>query len=173
MKPSPMSPTRRRTTAPRRLSAVVAVVVAVVLLASACLSENQKTMRDLINQDRARNGRAALVDHGAAAKKAKDWARHLAERDGALQHSNLLEGFEPGSVCRVAENVGLAPMSRNAQDPDALMASALAPLQNAWMNSPSHRANVLDPNVTAVGTGVAYSAASGRVYAVQVFVRPC
>jgi uncharacterized protein YkwD len=42
---------------------------------------------------------------------------------------------------------------------------------NAWMNSPEHRANILDPNYTQVGVGMAWSN-GGVPYATQEFGRP-
>ncbi len=42
-------------------------------------------------------------------------------------------------------------------------------IHNAWMNSPGHRANLLDPNVNAVGISVLRR--DGQLYAVQDFER--
>jgi uncharacterized protein YkwD len=41
----------------------------------------------------------------------------------------------------------------------------------AWMQSPGHRKNLLDPKYTELGTGVAVDA-TGRPYYVQVFGKP-
>lgn len=41
----------------------------------------------------------------------------------------------------------------------------------AWMQSPGHRRNLLDPRFTELGSGVALDA-TGRPYYVQVFGRP-
>ncbi len=42
----------------------------------------------------------------------------------------------------------------------------------AWENSPGHRRNMLDPDVTEAGMGVARSEKTGFYYAVQIFARP-
>lgn len=42
---------------------------------------------------------------------------------------------------------------------------------NAWMKSPGHRANILNPNYTELGVGYAVDVA-GRPYYAQVFGRP-
>jgi len=42
---------------------------------------------------------------------------------------------------------------------------------NAWMNSPSHRANILNPNFTQIGVGIV-SNGSGQPYYDQEFGRP-
>ena len=41
-----------------------------------------------------------------------------------------------------------------------------------WIESPEHRKNMLDPDVTEIGFGLAMSGKSGRYYAVQMFGRP-
>ena len=41
---------------------------------------------------------------------------------------------------------------------------------NQWMNSAGHRANILNPNFTAMGVGH-YENASGTDYWVQLFIR--
>ncbi len=41
----------------------------------------------------------------------------------------------------------------------------------AWMQSPGHRKNLLNPKYTELGTGLAIDA-TGRPYYVQVFGRP-
>ena len=45
---------------------------------------------------------------------------------------------------------------------------SIAAAQQAFMNSPGHRANVLDPYYTQVGLGVV-NGPNGRVYVVQEF----
>src|SRR5262249_11269618 len=42
----------------------------------------------------------------------------------------------------------------------------------AWKNSPGHRKNMLDPDVTETGVAIAHSDKSGYYYAVQMFGRP-
>jgi hypothetical protein len=41
-----------------------------------------------------------------------------------------------------------------------------------WLNSPGHRANLLDADVTETGVAVARSDRTGRYYAVQMLARP-
>lgn len=42
---------------------------------------------------------------------------------------------------------------------------------NAWMNSPGHRANILNPQLTTIGVGCTYNS-SGMPYWSQMFIRP-
>jgi Ca2+-binding RTX toxin-like protein len=50
-------------------------------------------------------------------------------------------------------------------------ADPVSKLVDQWWNSAGHRANMLNPNFTEIGVGVAQGA-SGRTYGVQVFGRP-
>jgi uncharacterized protein YkwD len=44
---------------------------------------------------------------------------------------------------------------------------------NWWMNSPGHRANILDPQFTEIGVALAYNANSDNLYYwTQVFAKP-
>jgi uncharacterized protein YkwD len=45
-------------------------------------------------------------------------------------------------------------------------------LVEGWINSPQHRRNMLDPDVTNTSVAVAHSQESGNYYAVQMFGRP-
>jgi uncharacterized protein YkwD len=42
---------------------------------------------------------------------------------------------------------------------------------SGWMNSPGHRANLLNPNMTEIGLGLAYTA-GGYPYWTQDFAAP-
>ncbi len=67
-------------------------------------------------------------------------------------------GYE---FARVAENVGY-----ELNKPDAA-----ASMMDGWKNSPGHRHNMLQADVTEIGVGAAQGK-SGRWYFVQVFGRP-
>ena len=45
-------------------------------------------------------------------------------------------------------------------------------LFEGWQNSPEHRKNMLDPNVSDTAVAIALSADTGHYYAVQIFGRP-
>lgn len=42
---------------------------------------------------------------------------------------------------------------------------------NAWMNSPGHRSNILSPNFTQIGVGLAKNK-NGICYWTQMFIKP-
>lgn len=52
----------------------------------------------------------------------------------------------------------------------ALGQPSAAAVMAAWMNSPGHRQNILNPAFTELGIG--YATAAGRPYWTQVFARP-
>jgi hypothetical protein len=113
----------------------------------------------LVNADRAQQGLPALKWDPALATAAQAHA-DLMVQQGALSHQYTGEPdletrtAQAGAHFRsIAENVAMA------QSPDAL--------EQEWMHSPLHRANILDPRMTSVGIGVARK--NGYYYAVQDF----
>ncbi|KAA0233450.1 MAG: CAP domain-containing protein [Actinobacteria bacterium] len=137
----------------RRLPRVLAVTLGLVLVLTACNPYDNLAVAELVNQSRAQYGRAGLRMHGELTAKAQDWAEYLA-RIGYLKHSNLSDGVSaPWQM--LGENVGYGP--------------SIQSVHNAYLNSPGHRANILDTRYNYMGTGVAWS--GSRVYTVQVFMR--
>jgi uncharacterized protein YkwD len=97
------------------------------------------------NQERARRGlRPLALDFGllASARKHAAWM----SRRQSLQHTN-----QP-----VAENIA---MGQNSS----------AEVVRDWMNSPGHRANILNASYSRIGVA-AYTSASGTVYWCQQFL---
>jgi uncharacterized protein YkwD len=123
-----------------------------------------------LNADRAMNARAPLGPNAELTNKAQDWANYLALRSGnscsmaMLSHSVLSNGA-PGGWQKLGENVGCSVRTGD-------LASFVAPLQTGFMNSPPHRANIVDPAYTHAGVGLALiDLPNGQtlVYEVQEF----
>lgn len=151
-----VSPTPTQTRSRKKvIGSIVAGLLAVSVLAG-CLSQDQVTVQNQVNASRSANGVARLADYQPADSKAQAWANYLASI-GTIQHSNLTSGYQSGTWCGLAENVGMGPN--------------LAGLQTAFMNSPSHRANILNASYDHIGTGVAYK--NGYYYVVHEFVNRC
>lgn len=131
-------------------------MVATAFLAG-CMSSDQTTVFNQINSARSANGVAALTAFSPAQNKAQAWAQYLAQQ-GSLSHSNLPDGYSGVQWCQLGENVGMGP--------------DLASIQTAFMNSPGHRANILNPVYNNVGTGVV-QASNGYYFVVQEFVDAC
>ena len=100
-----------------------------------------------MNADRAVSGLAPLIVVPRLVEIARGWSRTLEERststtDCTLSHNqNLLELLRPAS--KVGENAGCGDATADA-------------LHEAFMNSPRHRDNILDPSFDAVGVGVVH-----------------
>ena len=84
--------------------------------------------------------------------KAEGWAEHLA-REGRLSHGTLASGVRYRFQL-LGEKVGFG--------------GTLEQVHQAFLDSPGHRRNVLDPQFEHIGTGVAYG--RDRVWVVQVFM---
>ncbi len=137
----------------RILQVIAAVLLAVVL--TGCLSSGQSSVAGELNHDRAVHGRRTLATHTALNRKAQAGADYLARR-GGLVHSNLRSGM-PSCMRGAGENVGYG--------------RSVASVQDAYMRSAGHRANVLNTSWKYVGVGAAR--AGSRVYTVHVFMNGC
>lgn len=106
-------------------------------------------MTDLTNAERARAGCAPLVIDAALDASAQAWSVESAATDPDTSvHS-------PAAGQAYAENVAW-----NYPSAEAVVA--------AWMDSPGHRANILNCSYTRIGTGHATSA-DGEPYWTQQF----
>ena len=146
---------RDRSTTIRRTFVAAVLVIAVSL--AGCLNTQQKSVLDELNADRRANRRTVLAANVEAAQtKAQAWAEQLA-RQGSLSHSNLAAGMTGVRWCGLAENVGYG--------------SSIAAVEDQFMASAGHRANLLGTSWDAVGVG--YARSGSRHYVVQVFVNLC
>jgi uncharacterized protein YkwD len=113
------------------------------------------------NQDRASQGLSPLRHDSALTQAAWDHAQRMVQ-SGELSHQ--LPG-EPGLIARVQQaGVHCSTVAENiASGPSA------SKINDEWMHSASHRANLLDPRVNAVGIAVVKQ--HGSLFAVQDFAR--
>lgn len=87
--------------------------------------------------------------------------------DRAVRHGYLVEK-DFGTYVRVGVGENIAMLSNYPGTPDELARIIV----EAWMNSPGHRANIVDSNeqkFTLLGVGVAYDQAADTWYAAQEF----
>jgi len=154
---------RRRRLRTRLLLPVAALAVA--LAATACLPPASTATADsggvesMINSSRADNGLPALADDAQLDALAQNWATQLAAA-GHLAHQDLYAIITSPLMAgwgRLTENVFMGTGG-----------STNALVDNLWMASSSHRANILDPGVNRVGVGVAHDG-SGNTYVVADF----
>lgn len=109
----------------------------------------------LVNAERAKAGLKPLAASTCATGYAVTWAKHMAAT-GDFSHQSLSPIMSGCHASTAGENIAYGTITA-----DQMVAN--------WMNSPGHRANILNPAFTAVGTGAARTAA-GRWYGVQDFV---
>ncbi|SCL58534.1 CAP domain-containing protein [Micromonospora chersina] len=155
VKPSPTkkpTPTPSRTTAPSRQlpRATASSGTGATTTSTKGLTAELREVVDLVNQERAKAGCKALtVDDKltlAAQRHSQDQADHK-----TMSH----DGSDGSDVGDRLDRVGYAWRSYgenvawNQQSPAAVM--------DAWMNSPGHRANILNCSFTEIGVGVARS----------------
>lgn len=111
---------------------------------AAVLSPFEARLVTLVNQARTSNGLSALRATAGTTDVARRWSLQLA-RAGELSHNpNLVDNLAAAGSSDwhlLAENVGTGP----ADDPDRLFA--------AYMASPHHRENILDPRAVFIGMG--------------------
>ena len=134
----------------------IALVALVVALSAGCMNPGQDQVMQAMNADRAAHGLPALTENPVATRVAQAWALQLS-KDGKLSHTVLPDQFRSITWCYLGENVGYGPTVEVVED--------------AYMKSPHHRANILDPRWTSVGVG--YRVKDGRTYTVQEFVGTC
>jgi uncharacterized protein YkwD len=135
------------------------------------------------NRVRLANGASAVTRNDALDGAAEEQASSMA-LEGDAKHDNpfpkehnvaervATQGIEGGHV---GENVSMLPLLRG---PDGKFlpctyAQFAARIVDAWMNSPEHRANMLDPHFTQMGCAARMAhgpiAAHVHVYSCQVF----
>jgi uncharacterized protein YkwD len=138
--------------APRVVAPVVAAPVVTGPVATASYSDR---VLALTNSQRTSRGLRALSFSTCADGFANSWAGKLAVA-GGLSHQALSPILSACGARGVGENVAYGNVSAEQ-------------LVQMWMDSPGHRANILNPAFTHLGVGDV-TTSSGRVYGVQVFL---
>jgi uncharacterized protein YkwD len=108
----------------------------------------------LVNARRAQAGLRPLVVSPCATRFAAPWSSHMAATN-TLVHQSLT----PILRCPAwgaGENIAYGNVTADQ-------------MMGMWMNSPGHRANILNPRFTRIGVG-AVRTSSGRWWATQDFV---
>jgi uncharacterized protein YkwD len=111
---------------------------------------------DAMNGDRAANGLGGLCGNSQLAGIAQSWAQWMADH-GLLAHQDLGGVLNGTPFTTMGENILDGPSAMSAGQMEA-----------AWMQSPPHRANILNGAYRAAGVGIAYGS-DGRVWVVVDF----
>ena len=126
----------------------------------------------ITNEFRKKHGLSRVKVDPALEKAAKYFARYMAKTN---TYGHTADGKRPSDrakrhgydYCLVTENISYAYHSLG-YEPQELAERFVT----GWKESPKHRENMLDPDVTQTGVAVAQSGDSGYYYVVQMFGRP-
>jgi uncharacterized protein YkwD len=135
----------------------------VVPAVTGLMSAQEQTIVDLVNQQRAQSGLASLVVDSRLVVAAQIHSRDMATL-GQMEHT--LPGAALPTLESRAQYVGYnysylgENIAFNYPDGNSVM--------TAWMNSPGHRANILNVNYTAIGVGISQDAAGEPYYTQEV-----
>ncbi len=122
----------------------------------------QNKVLDLINQQRASHSLKPLT---ATAEMSSIAAVRAKEASVLFSHTRP-DGSTPASLFaqyKVVYSAAGENLAYGYTTPEALVA--------AWMLSPEHRDNILNPNFQYSGIGV-YQSENGKIYYAQLFYRP-
>lgn len=136
------------------------------------LSQVANQIVERTNEFRKQEKRGPLTVNANLKDAAEYFAKFMASTDKYGHHA---DGNTPAerakakgyNYCIVLENIAYAYNSAGFTT-EALTDQ----FANGWKESPGHRKNMLDPDVTETGVAVARGEKSGYYYAVQMFGRP-
>lgn len=126
------------------------------------LSQNEKLLLELINQERAKNNLPPLQADPELMKVARIKAKDMSE-------NNYFSHYSPtyGSPFDMMRQFGI---TFKAAAENIAGNSTVQGAINAWMKSQGHRANILNSSYNYTGIGIAESNKYGYVF-VQMFIR--
>ena len=107
-----------------------------------------------INAQRAAGGLAPLTLNGGMSAAADGWTQQMVN-GSFLAHAGDIVSGTPAGWTKVGENVGRG--------------QSVASLTSAFMNSPGHRANIMDGSYTHIGIAVYTHPSDGRIYTTHRF----
>ncbi|KRG12522.1 hypothetical protein ACA30_18835 [Virgibacillus soli] len=110
------------------------------------LNEFEQQVVELTNQERAKNGLSALKVDTTLSKMAREKSRDMSA-------NNYFDHNSPtyGSPFDMMKQYGIS--YRSAGENIAMGQRSPQEVVNGWMNSPGHRANILNENYTHIGVG--------------------
>jgi uncharacterized protein YkwD len=130
------------------------------------LASNENEIHALVNRERSRGGLGGLEWDDRLAQLARAYSRQMA-RESFFSHfdgdgNSVMERAENSAITdwrKIGENLFFC---EGYDEFDRLAV-------RGWMESPTHRQNILDRKFNATGIGIAQSR-DGEIYITQVFV---
>ena len=136
------------------LVAVTAVSMVATEPASASTGTDELEFALKLNELRVSRGLRPLDYRGALFDTARAWSGQMLAADG-ISHNPSLAAQAPSNWLRLGENVG--------------MGYTVQALHDAFVASPAHFHNMIDPAFDAVGVGVVH-AADGKIFVTVNFM---
>lgn len=123
--------------------------------ASADTGSDEMAFAQKLNELRGSRGLAPLAFKGELFDMARAWSGRMAGA-GGISHNPDLAAQAPANWLRIGENVGVGP--------------SVQALHEAFIASPLHFKNMIDPDYDAVGVGVVYGPA-GLIFVTVNFMK--
>jgi peptidoglycan hydrolase-like protein with peptidoglycan-binding domain len=134
--------------------AVATFLTGAAVAPSAGASTTEAAVTSKLNGARSAYGRPRLTVRSDLVSVARAQAARMASQDRLYHNPNLARDVR--NYRWAGENVGYGP--------------SVALVHSAFMNSPGHKANILDRDYTEVGVGAVWR--NGRVWIAEVFRQP-
>jgi uncharacterized protein YkwD len=125
----------------------------------------------LLNTDRKLNGLPPLALNGQLSSLAQSRAQGLLTSGGPLSHYDSAGHLVLKDIMN-DNNIAYATAGENLAENNYDVGQTVTVANTGLMNSPTHRANILNPNYQQVGIGLAGPNARGQFFFVQLFLQP-
>ena len=125
------------------------------------MNSDEKEVFDLINKQRTQNGLSSLKENSELQRVARIKAQDMVNNN-YFSHTSPTYGspFDMMKSFKISYNTAGENIAGNSSNSDAV---------TAWMNSPGHRANILNSTFNQTGIGVVKGSKYGKIY-VQMFI---
>ena len=128
---------------------------------STSMNNDEKEVFDLINKQRTQNGLSPLKENSELQRVARIKAQDMVNNN-YFSHTSPTYGspFDMMKSFKISYNTAGENIAGNSSNSSAV---------TAWMNSPGHRANILNSSFNQTGIGVVTGSKYGKIY-VQMFI---
>ena len=125
------------------------------------MTNDEKEVFDLINKQRTQNGLSPLKENSELQRVARIKAQDMVNNN-YFSHTSPTYGspFNMMKSFKISYNTAGENIAGNSSNSSAV---------TAWMNSPGHRANILNSSFNQTGIGVVTGSKYGKIY-VQMFI---
>jgi uncharacterized protein YkwD len=161
----PILPTETEVGVIRRSVVVLfgVLMAASIAMAQVDASPSESALLQMANQVRAEHGVTPLAWNAALARAARIHAKRMVSEPGELEHQY------PGEADLIARTAREGALFSSIAENLARRGQTPAQLQQIWMSTTVHRANLLNPKLNVVGIGVIEN--EGLLYAVEDFAQ--